>query len=123
MLAVELRTPTAGRAVARLDSLAFTVGTSGDGIAFVPLLIARLHGRLGDSRAALEALRRRDDFAGWPRYLAPTLREEGRYAALAGANDDARRAFRRYLALRSDPDPELREQVEVVRGELAALSP
>jgi hypothetical protein len=36
MLAVELRSPSAGSAVARLDSLAFTVGASGDAIAYGP---------------------------------------------------------------------------------------
>jgi hypothetical protein len=122
MLAVELRSPSAGSAVARLDSLAFTVGASGDTIAYAPLLIARLHARLGDSRAAFDAVRRRDNQTGWPRYLAPGLREEGRYAALAGANDEARLALRRYLALRSDPDPGLQAQVSAVQRELAALS-
>ena len=119
-LAVVLGLPGAGLAVAHLDSLAFTAGSSGDAISYAPLLIGRLHDRLGDPRAALAAVRRREDEIGWPRYLATTWREEGRYAVLAGSPDEARKAFRRYLVLRAQPDPELLHEVERVRGELAS---
>ncbi len=111
-LAVALAAPGAAAAVARLDSLAFTASVSGDAIAYAPLLIGRLHARLGNSRAALDAVRRRDPAAGWPRYLAASWREEARYAELAGFPDDGRSALARYVALRSNADRELRGRVE-----------
>jgi hypothetical protein len=49
------------------------------------------------------------------------LRDEGRYAALAGDREGAIRAYRHYLTLRSDPEPAVRSKVEEVRAELAAL--
>ena len=114
-LAVTLMQPDAGRAVARLDSLAFTAAPSGDAIMYAPVLIARLYERLGDPHAALAAVRRRAKDVGWPRYLATGWHDEGRYAMAAGATGEAREAFRRYLVLRSEPDPELRGQVDTVR--------
>ncbi len=120
-LAVVLAQPNASSLVARLDSLAFTAGVCGDAIAYVPLLIARLHERLGEPRGALDAIRRREQLVGWPRYLATELREEGRYASLVGATEAARSAFSRYLALRTQPDARLRPQVEEVRRELVAV--
>jgi hypothetical protein len=120
-LAVEQQGAAAAAAVAGLDSLAFTAAASGDAVTYAPLLIARLHERLGDPRAALEAVRRRADPIGWPRYLASALYMEGRYATLAGAPGLARLAYQRYLALRGRPDPELRARTDEVRGALAAL--
>jgi DNA-binding SARP family transcriptional activator len=114
-LAVTLMQPGAERAVARLDSLAFTAAASGDAIMYAPVLIARLHERLGDPHAALTAIRRRAKDVGWPRYLATGWHDEGRYAMAAGATGEAREAFRRYLVLRSEPDPELRGRVDTVR--------
>lgn len=119
-LAVVLAQPDASRLVARLDSLAFTAGVSGDAVTYAPGLIARLHDRLGDARGALDAVRRRDVHAGWPRYAATQLRQEGRYALEVGAAEEAGAAFRRYLALRTQPDSSLRQQVEEVRGRLTA---
>ena len=49
------------------------------------------------------------------------LREEGRLAALTGDRVGADRAYRRYLAIRIDPEPELRAQVAQVRADLAVL--
>jgi hypothetical protein len=114
-LAVTLMQPGAERDVARLDSLAFTAAPSGDAITYGPVLIARLHERLGDAHAALAAVRRRSRDVGWPRYLATAWHDEGRYAMAAGATREAREAFRRYLLLRSQPDPELRDRVDTVR--------
>jgi DNA-binding SARP family transcriptional activator/TolB-like protein len=121
-LAVLLRRPDASQLVARVDSLAFTAGVSGDAVTYAPLLIARLHQRLGDPGGALNAIRRRGNFLEWPRYLATELREEGRYASLVGATQEARVAYGRYLTLRARPDSTLREQVEQVRAELAAAA-
>jgi hypothetical protein len=114
-LAVVLSRPDAAAAVARLESLAFTSSVSGDAIAYVPLFIARLHDRLGNPHAALQAVRRRDQVVGWPRYLATALREEGRYATLAGVPGEGRPALVRYLALRAHPDAALRSRTEEVR--------
>jgi hypothetical protein len=49
------------------------------------------------------------------------LREEGRLAALTGDRTGAIRAYQHYLALRTDPEPSLRPQVEQVRADLGQL--
>jgi hypothetical protein len=49
------------------------------------------------------------------------LRQEGRLAELAGDRRGAIEAYRRYLALRTNPDPSIKPQVEQVRAELARL--
>ncbi len=53
--------------------------------------------------------------------LAVSLREEGRLAAAVGNRAGAIRAYRHYLALRSDPEPARWPDVERVRAELARL--
>jgi TolB-like protein len=111
----------AAEVLARLDSFAFTVGSSGDAIAWAPILIARLHARVGQTEAALAALRRREDRVGWPRYLATAWREEARYAAGIGRVDEARQALGRYLALRQAADSDLTGTVEAVRRDSVAL--
>ena len=120
-LAVVLNRPEASRRVARVDSLAFTASVSGDAVAYAPLLIARLHQRLGDPRGALAAIRRRVSL-DWPRYLATELREEGHYASQVGALEAAHTAYKRYLTLRAQPDTVLRVQVQQVRADLAAVA-
>jgi len=89
---------------------------------FENLIAARLLEKVGDTRAALAAARRRTD--AWVQnnpYLATQLREQGRLAALAGEREEAIRAYRHYLAFRTDVDPALRPQVEAVRRELTQL--
>lgn len=103
-LAVVLRQRDARARLARLDSLAFTPRIAGDAAAYAPLLIARLHERLGDANGALVAVRRRAYMTGWPRYLASMLREEQRLAELTLDVDGAREASRRYVALRHADD-------------------
>jgi hypothetical protein len=49
------------------------------------------------------------------------LRDEGRYAALAGDREGAIKAYRYYLILRGDAEPSLQPQVDTVRAELASL--
>jgi eukaryotic-like serine/threonine-protein kinase len=99
-----------------------TVGISPCGFEdFVNLEVARLRERLGDRRAALVAVRRRSYSYHLTDYLAPHLREEGRLAALMGDRSGAVRAYRHYLALRSDPEPSLRPAVGAARAELAKL--
>ncbi len=112
-------------ATMRLDSLLRVLdypGTNVGRASFANLVAARLFEKLGDTRAALGAARRRSD--AWSQnnpYLATHLREEGRLAALAGEREEAIRAYRHYLALRADPEPSLRPQVEAVRRELRQL--
>ncbi len=84
------------------------------------LLLARLHEAQHDPRGALAALRRRA--VGFqPFFISTFMREEARLAAQVGDTGAAIKAYQRYLALRSDPEPALRPDVEQVRSELAAL--
>ena len=99
-----------------------TVGISPVGFEdFANLEVARLRERQGDRRAALAAVRRRTYSYHLTDYLAAHLREEGRLAALTGDRPGAVRAYRHYLALRSDPEPALRPAVDTIRAELARL--
>jgi eukaryotic-like serine/threonine-protein kinase len=100
-----------------------TVGVSPVGFEdFANLEVAHLRERQGDNRSALVAVRRRPYSYHLTDYLATHLREEGRLAALMGDRPGAIRAYRHYLALRSNPEPALRPAVESVRSELAKLS-
>jgi hypothetical protein len=87
------------------------------------LVIARLAEAQGDLSFALRAARRRGaPFNLGPTfYLASYLREEGRLAALTADTASAIRAYQHYLALRSQPEPALRPEVERVQTELAQL--
>ena len=106
-LAVASGAPDAAQRLAQIDALAFTAGAAGDGIAFVPIVLARLHAAAGDTSAALDAIRRRQSLAGWPRYLATALRTEAVLALALGRATDAVPVLERYLALRQDADPGL----------------
>jgi hypothetical protein len=79
----------------------------------------------GDLSLALRAVRRRAGvygmFPSW--YLSTYLREEGRLAALTGDTAGAVAAYRHYLALRPQPEPQTRPEVEAVRARLAQLAP
>ena len=88
---------------------------------FANLEAAHLRERQGDLRAALAAVRRRPYAYHLTDYLAAHLREEGRLAAMTGDRAGAVRAYRHYLALRSDPEPALRPAVDTIRAELAKL--
>jgi DNA-binding SARP family transcriptional activator len=114
-LAVAASAADARARVARLDSLVLTPQVAGDAIAYGPLLIARLHERLGNTSAALGAVRRRVYLSGWPRYLATLVREEGRLAAASGDSATARAAYTRYLSMRADAEEALSEDLEEAR--------
>jgi TolB-like protein len=115
--------------LADLDSLARTdvfevcCGASmWDGNLGANLVLARAAEYQGDLPLALRALRRRaTGFGASPIFVSTFLREEGRLSALTGDTVAAMRAYRHYLALRRDPEPALRPEVERVRTELAAL--
>jgi hypothetical protein len=116
------RTADAARKVASLDSASRTVPPGWLAhFQHVNLLLSRLYESQGDTPHALAVIRRRQYGLGLPLYLSTYLREEGRLAALAGDRHGAIAAYHHYLALRQDPEPSLRPQVDQVRRELAKL--
>jgi serine/threonine-protein kinase len=112
--------PAAGELLRQLDSvLADPVSITGS--SYGNLIAARLHEERGEIPAALAAIRRRYiGVATFPHYVR-YLREEGRLAALAGDRPGAIRAYRHYLALRSEAEPALQPEVRAVRAELEAI--
>ena len=118
-LAARQASPDAGRLLAELDSTLLTApeGPSLPG----NLVAARLHEQRGELSAALAAVRRRlFGLNPWPENVT-YVREEGRLADLTGDRAGAARAYRRYLAIRIDPEPRLRAQVAQVRADMTAL--
>jgi serine/threonine-protein kinase len=103
-LAVAAREPNAHSKVLRLDSLMLTGPAVSDAATYANIAVARLYERLGDSRAALAAIRRRGYMSGWPRYLASARREESRLALAQGDSSAAAEANRLYMSLRLDAE-------------------
>jgi hypothetical protein len=120
-MAVSSRSRDAHARVRQLDSLVLTPQVAGDASAYAHILIARLHERLDDAPGALAAIRRRSYMTQWPRYLASSLREEGRLAQRTGDKEGAREAYTKHLALRDSPEEELEAEVDAVRQLLSAL--
>jgi len=90
---------------------------------FGNLVVARLFEAQGDPSAALAVVRRRPyQWAYGPMFLSSFLHEEQRLAALVGDTLGALLAARRYLGLRTDPDPGLADEVAAVQAALARLS-
>ncbi len=86
------------------------------------LVVARAAEAQGDLALAMRALRRRGSGVGqFPFYLSTFLREEGRIAALTGDTAGAVRAYQHYLALRPNPEPAVKPDVDQVRTELGRL--
>lgn len=112
------RRPDAAALRLRLDSMALRGCCAGP--KWIGLAAAGLHERVGDDARALRAIR-----AGkWlfpPQYLSTYLRDEGRLAVRTGDREGAIRAYRHYLILRANPEPELRAEVDRIRAELAQL--
>jgi TolB-like protein len=120
LLATRARRPDAEVLRARLDSVALEGCCKASLVQWVNLVVARAHEEAGRDADALRAVRR----GAWqypPQLLSTYLREEGRLAARLGDTAGAIRAYRHYLALRSDPEPSLRPQVDSVRADLARL--
>ena len=119
--AVALRLPNARAALERADTAARTyeVGQS----LGANLVVARVAEAEGNLPFALRAVRRRasgyDLLPVW--YLSSFLREEGRLAALTGDTTGAIRAYRHYLAIRPNPEPTVKPEVERIRAELGRL--
>jgi eukaryotic-like serine/threonine-protein kinase len=106
----------------RVDSLQIydPVGITNSPIEASNLLVTRLWQEQGDWPRAEAAARRR--YKGLnPRFLSTYLREEGRAAAAVGHREAAIRAYQHYLALRYDPEPSVKPEVEQVRADLADL--
>ena len=98
-------------------SALYVVGTSG----FERFYVAEAWKRRGDYRRALKAIRARATFQGQEWTVANDNRLEGWLAAVVGDTVGARWAYRRYLQVRSDPEPRLVPQRDSVRAELARL--
>lgn len=120
-LAVSRRHPAAGAALHRADSLMISGSVDWLSLAYANLVLARLHALQGDLPRALAAARRRISFCCGADFLSSYLREEGRLAALTGDRKAAVQAYQHYLALRSDPEPSQKAEVEQVREDLARL--
>jgi serine/threonine-protein kinase len=112
--------PSSGAALDRLDTL-MTRGPAELDAQIGNLVVARLRSERGESASALRALRRRPYTVLALFYLAESLREEGRLAALVGDREGAIRAYRHYLALRTRPEPALQPEVAEVRAALERL--
>jgi TolB-like protein len=118
-VAAAQRQPAAGDLLRQLDSvLADPVSITAS--SYGNLIAARLHEERGEIPAALAAVRRRYIGEMFPHYVR-YLREEGRLAALAGDRPGAIRAYRHYLALRSEAEPALQPEVRAVKAELEAI--
>ncbi len=116
LLAEAERRPDAGAAFARLDTFLLT-GRGGPGWV---MEVARWRERQGDIGGALRATRRRAGY-GYFWNVSYILREEGRLAALVGDRAGAIKAYSHYLALRYNPEPTVKPEVDRVRSELAQL--
>jgi serine/threonine-protein kinase len=115
LLAAVTRRPDAGAAFGRLDTLLRAGGDRG----FWVLEIARWREAQGDVRGAFRAIRRRGFQLSVPH--AYWLLEEGRLATLVGDRERAIKAYSHYLALRNQPEPSVKPEVDRVRAELAQL--
>jgi hypothetical protein len=121
MLAIDADGPAQAAAAQELEAYLLRTGVlGGPAQEHANLLLAHLHEARGDTEAALAAVRRRGRHP-WGGYLSSYLREEARLAAQIGDLGGAVRAYRHYLALRSDPEPRLRAEAADVARELARL--
>jgi hypothetical protein len=120
IVAVRGDAPDAPVRLARADSMMRTgpvhpVGEIGNA------LVARLWERHGAVDRALAAIRRRPYFFGRAANLGASLREEGRLAQRAGRDEEALAAYRHYLALRTEAEPEFAREIEGIRAEVQRL--
>jgi hypothetical protein len=110
-------------AIDRADSSMVQLSPAPVGFAPKPLCLvtARLRESLGDVVGALKLIRKRAYIGAGGLFLSTFLREEGRLAALTSDRAGAIRAYRHYLALRTNPEPTVKPVVDRVRAELANL--
>ncbi|MEP7325886.1 MAG: hypothetical protein ABI836_08060 [Gemmatimonadota bacterium] len=121
-----LKKPEMRHSAERLDSLLAATDYRAANVgryALANVVTGLIFETLGDPERAFAAVRRRAVWwTQYQPYLATQLREEGRLAALAGHRDRAIESYRQYLALRTNPEPEMVAEVEQVRGELRRLA-
>ena len=113
------RSPSGGALLLRADSIMrlLSLNYADDWNYDLALAFARR----GDYAHAAAAVRRHFiDLLPLAR-LPILLREEGRWAALAGDTTAALTAYRHYLMWREDPEPAFVAERDSVRAELAAL--
>jgi tetratricopeptide (TPR) repeat protein len=121
-LAANDNRPDAPAKLAALDSMLREGPVRAGGLLYAGNLIAaRLWEKAGNQARALAAVRRQTHFNGPRPYQSTTLREEGRLAAATGDRDGAIRAYRKYLALRSNAEPSLKAHLDGVRREMQKL--
>jgi tRNA A-37 threonylcarbamoyl transferase component Bud32 len=120
LIAVAARRPEARALVERADSIMRRDPPNRLSASRMQILLARAFDELGDPEAGLRVIRRRVP-TNPPYHFATILAEEGRLAARVGDREGAIRAYRHYLALRTQPDPALVPEVERIRAELAGL--
>lgn len=97
-------------------------GLTYQNLTYASLVVSQLRELGGDAAGGLAAARRRPYHGAGAAYLASFLRQEGRLAEAAGDRPGAINAYRRYLALRSRPEPSVQAEVDRVRAELARLA-
>ncbi|HLB36602.1 MAG TPA: serine/threonine-protein kinase [Gemmatimonadales bacterium] len=110
----------AGRLIDELDRTLLTLPyrtMSWENLAMARLLEAR-----GEYARAAAAARRFRYFFTYTPFLSTHYREAGRLSELAGQREQAIDAYTRYLALRRDPEPALKPEVDKVRQALARLT-
>jgi hypothetical protein len=121
MGAARLGAPDLAPRMATLDTMYGNPG-SPDFALGLSLAAARAHEVAGDLAGARAAVARRTlEPVYGPVFLAGYLYHEGRLALLAGDREAALKAWRHFLVLRRDPDPELRPQVARVRALVDSL--
>lgn len=123
-LALTRGDPAAPRLLDHFDSLVTSRTWDWGYLAYANLDVARLREASGNLPAALRAVRRREYQWIAPGLIALStyLRREGELAQRTGDTAGAIRAYRHYLALRSDPDAELIPERDSVRTALTGLS-
>ncbi|HMA38525.1 MAG TPA: protein kinase [Gemmatimonadales bacterium] len=97
-------------------------GLTYQNLTYANLVVSQLRELGGDAAGGLAAARRRPYHGAGAAYLASFLRQEGRLAEATGDRPGAITAYRRYLALRSRPEPPVQGEVDRVRAELARLA-
>jgi eukaryotic-like serine/threonine-protein kinase len=97
-------------------------GLTYQNLTYANLVVSQLRELGGDAAGGLAAARRRPYHGAGAAYLASFLRQEGRLAEATGDRPGAINAYRRYLALRSRPEPTVQVEVDRVRAEVARLT-
>ena len=119
--AVLSKQPDAARLVAAADSILRRVGHGAFNESAGNLIVARLWERLGDARRAYDATKRIETNATPVPFMSTYVRERARLASAAGDLQDAVTQYRKYVAIRAEPEPALIPDRDAARRELARL--